>query len=324
MQNGSAIPKPYRGRFAPSPTGDLHLGGASTALCAWLAARSAGGTLVMRIEDIDTPRVRPDSEERILEDLTWLGLDWDEGVETGPCAPYRQSKRSTLYEAALDRLATLGLTYPCDCSRKEIASSASAPHPGEEGPIYPGVCRNAPLQRAFRRPAATRLAIPPNTLVRFHDPIHGRQEVDLATQTGDFVLRRGDGVFSYQLAVTVDDIAQGITQVVRGADLLSSTARQIFLMQCLGATPPTYAHAPLLVGPDGERLAKRARGVPVRDHREAGVDPRKLVARLARALGLADPSEDRLWPEDLVQRFCWDRVARGPVMVDAFSARSLA
>ncbi len=270
----------------------------------------------MRVEDIDTPRVREGSEQRILEDLRWLGLDWDEGPE-GPYAPYRQSERTALYEAALAWLDAQGLTYPCDCSRKEIAQAASAPHPGEEGPIYPGTCRHAPRDRVFRRPPATRLLVPEGTRVRFTDAVFGDHDVDLAVETGDFVLRRGDDVFAYQLAVVVDDLTQGMTQVVRGADLLPSTARQVFLAACLGAKAPSFAHAPLLVGSGGEKLAKRAQGVPVRDHRDAGVDPKTLVARLARGLGLAHDGEDRLAPSDLLARFSWDRVAKGPIVVDS-------
>ena len=272
----------------------------------------------MRVEDIDTPRVRPGSEERILQDLRWLGLDWDEGpAPGGPATPYHQSQRIALYDAALARLEAAGLVYPCDCSRKEISQAASAPHAGEEGPIYPGTCRaRVPHDRAFRRPPAYRLALPTEAPVSFVDRVHGPQQVELSAQVGDFVLRRGDGIYAYQLAVAVDDDAQGVTEVVRGADLLSSTARQIFLLRALGATPPSYAHAPLVIGVDGQRLAKRARGVPVRDHREAGEDPRVLVAKLARALGLAELGETKLWPADLVERFSWERIPRGPIVVD--------
>ncbi|HNS96760.1 MAG TPA: tRNA glutamyl-Q(34) synthetase GluQRS [Polyangiaceae bacterium] len=301
----------YRGRFAPSPTGDLHLGGASTALCAWLAARSVGGSIVLRIEDIDTPRVRPDSEKHILEDLRWLGLDWDEEPE----GILHQSQRTRAYESALQQLENGGFTYPCDCSRKEI-SLASAPSGNEKTPIYPGSCRQLTQSRSFRRPPATRLRIPPNTFIEFEDAVFGKQSSQLSQDVGDFVLRRGDGVFAYQLAVVVDDLAQGITHVVRGADLLSSTARQIFLMRCLGTEPPSYAHAPLWVGPNGEKLAKRASGIPVRDHRNAGVDPRKLIARLAQALGLADQNEPWLTPHELIPRFSWGKITKGPIEID--------
>jgi len=307
----------YRGRFAPSPTGDLHLGGASTALCAWLAARAAGGVLVMRIEDIDTPRVRAGMQSRILEDLRWLGLDWDEGPDVGGNhGPYLQSERTALYHAALELLERQGTTFRCDCSRADIARAASAPHPGEEGPLYPGTCRRLPPDRSFRRAPAVRLAVPDRS-VRFFDEVFGDQSQHVASQCGDFVLRRGDGIYAYQLAVVVDDITQGITEVVRGADLLASTARQRLLMELLGASPPRFAHAPLVVNTDGTRLAKRARGTPVRDYRDAGVDPRELITLLARALRLADASDRRLSPADLVERFRWDRVPRDPLHIDA-------
>jgi len=306
----------YRGRFAPSPTGDLHLGGACTALCAWLSARSRRGAFVLRVEDLDTPRVIPGSEERILEDLRWIGLDWDEGPDVGgDHGPYRQAERTSLYQHAVDRLTAAGLVYPCDCSRAEIARAASAPHPGEEGPIYPGTCRTLPPDRTFKRPPSLRLRVP-DTEVRVDDAVQGAIASQVARDTGDFVLRRGDGLFAYQLAVVVDDLAMGITEVVRGADLLSSTPRQILIARLLGAEPPTFAHAPLVVSPDGSRLAKRARGVAVRHHREAGEDPRRLVAGLARAIGLAGEGETLLRPQDLVDRFDWGRLRRGPVPMD--------
>jgi len=307
--------QPYRGRFAPSPTGDLHLGGACTALCAWLAARSQGGQFVMRIEDIDTPRVMPGSEARILEDLRWIGLDWDEGPDQGGSfGPYRQSDRTTLYERAIERLEAAGLVYPCDCSRAEIMRASSAPHPGEEGPIYPGTCRASPAVRDFRRPPALRLRVP-DVELRVDDAVQGTRSSRLATDSGDFVLRRGDGLFAYQLAVVVDDLAMGITEVVRGADLLSSTPRQVLLATMLGGEPPRFAHAPLVVAEDGSRLAKRARGVAVRHHREAGEDPRHLVATIARAIGLARDDETALSPSELVGRFDWGKVRKGPVPI---------
>lgn len=306
----------YRGRFAPSPTGPLHLGGACTALCAWLAARSQGGTLILRVEDLDAPRVIKGAAEKILDELRWLGLDWDEGPDvSGACQPYIQSQRTDRYNEALEFLSREHHTYHCDCSRAEIARLASAPHAGEEGPLYPGTCRNLPSNRAFKRPPAVRLRVPEGE-VSFTDLVHGEQLCDVQKETGDFVLRRGDGVHSYQLAVVVDDIAMGITEVVRGADLLSSTARQIVLARLLGAEPPRYAHAPLVIGSDGERLAKRARGVPLFHHREAGRDPRRIVAALARLLGLADAGEELLSPGQLIERFDWKRVPKEPVVLN--------
>ena len=284
----------YRGRFAPSPTGDLHLGSAATALVAWLSARAADGRLVMRVEDIDAPRVVAGSETRQLDDLRWLGLDWDEGPDVGGAhAPYRQSERSAVYDDALARLGVHGLLYHCDCSRAEIARIASAPHAGEEGPRYPGTCRAFGMrERAWKRPPAIRLAVP-DGVVHVDDAIQGAFDEDVAARVGDFVLKRGDGVYAYQLACVVDDLAMGVTEVVRGADLIDSTARQVLLARLLGGTPPAFAHVPLVVAPDGARLAKRAGGVTIRDHREHGRNSRDVIRMLAETLGLPPADEPR-------------------------------
>lgn len=287
-------PGTYRGRFAPSPTGELHLGCAATAIVTWLAARQAGGRLVLRVEDIDTPRVVPGSVDRQLDDLRWLGLDWDEGPEAGGAyGPYTQSERFGLYEEALQRLAADGLLYYCDCSRAEITRVATAPHAGEEGSRYPGFCRDHGLEtRTWKRPPAVRLRVPDGD-VTVRDRFHGEVRQNVARTVGDFVLKRGDGIYSYQLAVVVDDLAMEVTEAVRGADLLGSTPRQALLAELLGGRPPSFAHGPLVVGADGVRLAKRTRGVPLRDHREAGQRPSRVVAALARTLGLLDPGDDR-------------------------------
>ena len=277
----------YRGRFAPSPTGDLHVGSAACALLAWLAARTARGTFVLRVEDLDTPRVRAGYEAQQLADLRWLGLDWDEGPDVGgPFGPYRQSQRKERYEEALSCLDRLGLTYPCDCSRADIGRIASAPHLGEEGPLYPGTCRNAPAHRVNKRPPSVRIRIPASAVISFRDRLQGAVTEELASTSGDFVLRRADGIHAYQLAVVVDDLAMEISEVVRGADLLASTARQIWLAQALGGVVPCYAHVPLVVGVDGQRLAKRAHGVALRHYREAGIPAEVVVGALAHTLGL--------------------------------------
>lgn len=280
-------------RFAPSPTGDLHLGGAWTALASWALARHHGGQTNLRVEDIDTPRVVKGASERILEDLTWLGLDWDEG-------PITQSSRLSLYEDALARLEALGLTYRCDCSRAEIARAASAPHQGEDAgeTLYPGTCRDAPQGRTFKRDPAIRLRVPHDGSARiaFDDLIHGHIEEDVARAASDFVLRRGDGVFAYQLVVAIDDAATKITHVVRADDLLGSTARQILLMRLLGydhAATPTYAHVPLVVASDGNRLAKRTRGATVRDLRDQGLRAEDILGHLAHGLGLSADATPR-------------------------------
>jgi len=280
-----------RTRFAPSPTGDLHLGGAWTALASWVIARRAGGRHVLRVEDLDPPRVVRGAEERILEDLRWLGLDWDEG-------PVRQSERGAIYEEAIARLAAQGLVYPCDCSRAEIARVASAPHPGEEA-VYPGLCRDLDPSRPMKRQPALRVRVP-DVEVAYDDGALGRVTQRLAREVGDFVVRRGDGVFAYQLAVVVDDVSMGITDVVRGADLVGSTPRQIWLARVLGAEPPRYAHVPLVVGADGARLEKRTRGAMVRELRGAGVAPERVVGELAHGLGLA-PTNAPLTPADLAR-----------------------
>lgn len=278
-----------RTRFAPSPTGDLHLGGAWTALASWALARASGGTTVLRVEDIDTPRVVRGSTERIMEDLAWLDLDWDEGPVTGgPHAPYTQSDRASVYDARLAELAAAGLTYPCDCSRAEISRVASAPHAGEEI-VYPGTCRNAPRDREMKRSPAIRLRVPDGAPVVFEDLVRGRIEQHVEVSVGDFVLRRGDGVYAYQLVVAIDDAAMGISHVVRADDLLASTARQILLMRLLGAPEsaiPSYAHVPMVMGPDGDRLAKRAGSATIRQLRQRGLPRDEIVGQLAYGLGL--------------------------------------
>ncbi|HEY3818092.1 MAG TPA: tRNA glutamyl-Q(34) synthetase GluQRS [Polyangiaceae bacterium] len=268
-----------RTRFAPSPTGDLHLGGAWTALASWVVGRREDdGSHVLRVEDLDPPRVVAGSEARIEEDLLWLGLGWDG-------EPMRQSARTGAYEHALATLSARGRVYPCDCSRAEIARAASAPHAGEET-VYPGTCRDLAPGREMKRSPALRVRVP-DAVVSYEDEAVGHVEQNLRREVGDFVLRRGDGVFAYQLAVVVDDLAQGITDVVRGADLVSSTPRQIWLARALGAEPPRYAHVALVVAPDGGRLEKRAGAATVRELRAAGVAPEGILGELAAGLGLA-------------------------------------
>jgi glutamyl-tRNA synthetase len=277
-----------RTRFAPSPTGDLHLGGAWTALASWVVARRSacapGGTdgtspgaSTLRFEDLDVARVVSGSRARIEDDLGWLGLDWDE-------EPVLQSEQSALYERAVATLAAQGRVYPCDCSRAEIARAASAPHEGEEA-VYPGFCRDRDPARPMKRPPALRVRVP-DEVVSYEDGAVGLVSQDLARDVGDFVLRRGDGVFAYQLAVVVDDAAMRISDVVRGADLVGSTPRQIWLARALGVTPPRYVHVPLVVAPDGARLEKRTAGATVRALRDAGVSARSVVGALAEGLGL--------------------------------------
>ncbi len=287
-----------RGRFAPSPTGELHLGNARTALLSWLWARKEGGEWAMRVEDLDRPRVRPGLADQQLDELRWLGLRWDGQV-------VRQSDHSTSYDEALARLPT----YRCVCSRAEIAA-ASAPHAGEET-RYPGTCRDRGIPEG--RPAALRLRVP-DEWVEFHDEILGPQRFHPQQEIGDFVLKRADGIHAYQLAVVVDDAAMGITQVLRGADLLSSTARQLLLYRMLQLAPPRWAHAPLVVGPSGERLSKRDRSTSLSSLRAAGIDPRQLIAQLASISGI-ETGLLACSPEELVSRFDLARVPRAAATV---------
>jgi glutamyl-tRNA synthetase len=282
-----------RGRYAPSPTGAIHLGNASTALLAWLSIRARRGVYVMRMEDLDRPRVVSRAADAILRDLLWLGLDWDEGPDAGgPHAPYAQSERGALYDAAFERLRAAGPVYPCFCSRKDIRSAASAPQaPGDEA-HYPGTCRDLLRSEVARRVAsgaapAWRFRVDPAGILPFTDLVRGRYEADPGS-IGDFVVRRADGVPAYQLAVVVDDIAMKISEVVRGEDLLASTVRQLLLYRAFGASPPAFAHVPLLLGDDGVRLSKRHRGVTLAELRNAGESAEAIVGRLAHRHGLRE------------------------------------
>jgi glutamyl-tRNA synthetase len=303
-----------RGRYAPSPTGPLHLGNARTALLAWLAARAQGASFVLRVEDLDGPRVRRGLEARILDELRWLGLDWDEGPDLGgPHGPYRQSGRTERYAAAVARLGDEGLAYPCFCSRAEIAVASQAPHgPADDGPRYPGTCAALTAADAQelgrRRRPAWRFRVERRE-VAFVDAVHGACSFDVARETGDFVVMRADGIAAYQLAVAVDDAAMRVAEVVRGDDLLSSTARQVLLYRALGAEPPRFAHVPLVVGEDGERLAKRHGALSLGELRERGADPRAVTGLLAALSGLAAPGA-RVHPRELVDGFRLERVPR--------------
>ena len=286
-----------RGRFAPSPTGDLHLGGAYVALVAHDRVRAqGGGAFVVRMEDLDPPRVVPGAGARILDDLEWLGLHEDEGLRRGgPHAPYAQSARGAVYADAIARLEAGGHVYPCTCSRAEIARASSAPHAGEEGPRYPGTCRDE-AKRKPGRPVALRLRVPDDErrIVSFDDALRGPVREDVAKAAGDFVLRRGDGVASYQLAVVVDDAAMEVDEVVRGDDLLASTGRQVLLARLLDVRSPRFVHVPVVRGPDGERLAKRhqssVRGTTIHELREAGISAAEVTSELRRGLcDLATP-----------------------------------
>ena len=285
-----AGPRQPRGRLAPSPTGYLHIGNARSFLLAWLQMRNVGGQIILRIEDLDAQRATPNAATQIVRDLRWLGLDWDNPLADD----YFQSNRFPIYQEALAELQARGLVYPCFCSRKELRSIASAPH-GSDGPIYPGTCRQLSpqqqQQRSRQKSPALRFAVQPGTVVTHHDGVAGLQREEVSQSTGDFIVARADGVVSYQLAVVVDDLRMGITHVLRGDDLLGSTPRQILLHNTFGGTPPTFAHVPLILGPDGVRLAKRHGSVSVEELRERGVAAQQLVGWLAWSCGVIDRPE---------------------------------
>ena len=295
------------GRYAPSPTGDLHLGNARTALLAWLWARSAGGRFLLRFEDLDLGRVRPGCAEQQASVLAWLGLDWDG-------EPVAQSARGDLYEAALAALRERGVLYECFCSRADVRRAASAPH-GPDGPIYAGTCRELGARERSERLAhgrAPALRVRMEGGIAFVDDVLGPQRERLEETSGDIVVRRSDGVVAYQLAVVVDDAAQEVTHVVRGADLLASTGRQLRLYELLGLRPvPRHAHVPLLLGADGERLAKRHGAVGLAELRDGGADPEAIVAWLATSAGLPAPGPS-CTPADLLAGFDPSLLGRAP------------
>jgi glutamyl-tRNA synthetase len=296
------------GRLAPSPTGALHLGNARTFLLAWLSVRSRGGTLRLRIEDIDGPRVKPEATQQAIADLRWLGLDWDGEVMV-------QSTRLPRYREAAERLVATGAAYPC--TRTEVETAASAPHEaGDDGPVYPGTCRGrfasrAAAKAATGRDAALRFRVDVEA-VPFADAFAGAMP---GRVRGDFVVQKRDGGPAYQLAVVVDDAAQGITEVVRADDLLPSTPRQLLLYRALELAPPRFVHVPLVVGADGLRLAKRHGDTSLRALRERGVSAERLAGHLAFLCGLR-PRGASCLPRDLLQEFAWERLPHRAVRGD--------
>ncbi|CUH96727.1 Glutamyl-Q tRNA(Asp) synthetase [Propionispora sp. 2/2-37] len=300
-----------RGRFAPSPTGHMHLGNAWTALLAWLQVRSAGGTMVLRMEDLDPDRSRPAYAAALQVDLRWLGLDWDEGPDAGgDYGPYCQSVRSEFYQEAFERLAAAGRTYPCYCTRAELA--AAAPHASDGEQRYPGTCRNRKVSRTDRKPAM-RLLVPPGS-ISYSDLLYGEIQQNIEQSVGDFVLRRSDGVYAYQLAVVVDDAAMHITHVLRGNDLIASTPRQLLLYRLLSLKQPVFTHVPLLLGQDGSRLSKRHGDLSLTILRRRGIRPEQIVGYLACQAGLI-PEYSAVEAKELIACFDISRLAKKPVVI---------
>lgn len=277
------------GRFAPSPSGRMHFGNIYTAVLSWLSVKSRGGRWILRIEDLDPQRSKPEHARMIEDDLRWLGLDWDEGglEGKGQNGPYLQSKRHHLYEKALEKLLKTGFCYPCTCTRADILAT-QAPHESDGRVVYKGTCRPSALPSPYiaKPGAAIRLAVPDED-ISFTDRIKGKQTFNLSRQCGDFIIRRGDGAWSYQLAVVVDDAMMGVTEVVRGDDLLLSAAQQIYLYRLLGFTPPEYAHLPLICNEQGVRLSKRDKSESM-EYLRANFTPEEILGKVALKAGFSD------------------------------------
>ena len=295
------------GRFAPTPSGRMHLGNVFAALIAWLSVRSQKGNLVLRMEDLDTQRTSGDFAQLLRSDLRWLGLNWDE--ETAP-----QSQRGAVYDRYFEKLADLGLLYPCYCTRSQL-HSVNAPHLSDGTYVYPGTCRNRTDIPAGRNPA-WRVMVP-DRLWRLSDLCQGDYSLNLYTDCGDMVVRRADGVYVYQLAVTVDDGEAGVTEVVRGMDLLSSAPRQMYLQELLGFPHPVYGHVPMLLAPDGRRLSKRDRDLDLGILRQ-NIRPEALIGNLAFAAGLLEKNAP-ISAAELAGEFRWEKLKGDAIHLDAAS-----
>ena len=298
------------GRYAPSPSGRMHLGNLMCCLLAWLSAKSKGGQVLLRIEDLDVQRCPRIFADAIMADLAWLGLAAD-----GPCPTVYQSERSKIYQHYYDLLVQKGLVYPCFCSRSQL-HAASAPHRSDGQVVYAGTCRGLTpeqiAEHAKTRAPAWRVRVPKETIA-FTDGHLGAYQENLARDCGDFYLRRADGVFAYQLAVVVDDALMGVTEVVRGSDLLSSTPRQLWLYRELGLTPPQFYHLPLLLAPDGRRLSKRD-GDQSLENLRARYTPAEIIGKLAYVCGL-QPEPAPAMPANLAADFCWDKVPKQDILL---------
>jgi glutamyl-tRNA synthetase len=311
------------GRLAPSPTGAQHVGNARTYLLAWLSARSQGGRVLLRMEDIDSPRIKSAASQSALEDLRWLGLDWDGAIVV-------QTTRMPLYLAALNTLRERELVYPCTCTRSDVLEAASAPHAEHEGPVYPGTCagrRASDTSALGDKPYCWRFRVT-NSTPEFDDLFRGRVALDLKQEGGDFVVWKmppAGGRAStpaYQLAVVVDDAAQGVTEVIRGDDLIPSTPRQLLLYQSLDLHPPRFGHVPMVVGPDRRRLAKRHGDTRLSSLRNAGVRPERLLGLLAQSCGWLEENRP-ITAAELLPRFRLDTIPRGPFVLTAELLRAI-
>jgi len=305
MNNISTAPV---GRFAPTPSGRMHLGNVFAALIAWLSVKSRNGYLVLRMEDLDTQRTSAEFADQLRTDLRWLGLTWD--LETAP-----QSQRSAAYDAYFEKLEQLGLLYPCYCTRSQL-HNVNAPHLSDGTYVYAGTCRNLTEEQkaAFDRKPAWRVQVP-DKIWTVNDLCQGTYTENLATDCGDFVVRRADGVYVYQLAVTVDDGEAGVTEVVRGMDLLTSSARQMYLQELFGFRHPTYGHVPMLMAPDGRRLSKRDKDLDLGQLRMR-LTPEALIGTLAYSAGLTDRNQP-VSAAELACHYDWKKLRKEDIYLDA-------
>ena len=292
------------GRFAPTPSGRMHLGNVFAGLISWLSVKARDGEWVLRMEDLDTQRTSAEFAQVLRQDLLWLGLPWDR--ETEP-----QSRRAPVYDRYFDRLRDLGLLYPCYCTRSQL-HSVNAPHLSDGTYVYPGTCRNLTQPPEGRLPAWRVLV--PDRVFTVADKCQGHYEMNLATDCGDFVVRRADGVYVYQLAVTVDDGEAGVTEVVRGMDLLSSAPRQMYLQEVLGFAQPEYGHVPMLLAPDGRRLSKRDKDLDLGVLRQ-NMSPEALIGSLAFAAGLID-QKTAISAKELAAEFSWDKLKKEDIFLE--------
>ena len=295
------------GRFAPTPSGRMHLGNVFAALIAWLSVRSRDGSLILRMEDLDTLRTSEENADILREDLLWLGLSWDLETE-------KQSQRSKIYDKYFEKLRKMELLYPCFCTRSQL-HSVNAPHASDGTYVYPGTCRSLtkPQQEAFGRPPAWRVRVP-DRVWTVKDLAQGIYTENLSTDCGDFVVRRADGIHVYQLAVTVDDGEAGVTEVVRGVDLLSSAPRQMYLQELFGFPHPEYGHVPMLLAPDGRRLSKRDRDLDLGQLRKH-LTPAQLIGYLAFAAGLI-PENIPISARELAVEFSWENISGNSIYLD--------
>ena len=296
--------KPVVGRFAPTPSGRMHLGNVFAAMVAWLSVRSQKGTMVLRMEDLDTQRTNAEYAQLLRQDLLWLGLDWD--VETPP-----QSQRTRVYDRYFEMLKEQDLLYPCYCTRSQL-HDVNAPHLADGTYVYPGTCRDLKAAPPDRKPA-WRVKVP-QTRIAVEDLLQGHFEQSLQQDCGDFVVRRADGLYVYQLAVTVDDAEAGVTEVVRGRDLLGSAPRQMYLQQLFGFSHPRYAHVPMLLAPDGRRLSKRDKALDLGQLQKHS-SPQQLLGALAFAAGLLDKKQ-AISARELVSEFSWERITGEDICLD--------